>query len=176
MKTVLIAGEIASGKSTVASMCADQTGGELVQVRHALARVLGVTNPNRRLLQEEGAALDRRTGGRWLLEYLQERLEVSSILVVDSMRTRRQTLPVLERLPDATLVYLDARPSTRRERFARSAFHDPVKRSMPFAMAMQHPTEVEVRTLRALAHLIITTDDLDAAGVVTEIVAATFRS
>jgi cytidylate kinase len=175
MTVVLIAGEIASGKSTVARGIVGQVGGELVQVRLAMARVLGLSNPSRQRLQEEGASLDRRTSGRWLLDYLEEQFGSADVLVVDSMRTRKQTLPVLERLTDTSLVYLDALPGTRRQRFALSAMSDPVKQSMSFSAAMEHPTEVEVRRLRPMADLVITTDDLDAAGVIAEILSAVSR-
>lgn len=169
MACVLLAGAIASGKSTVAVSLANRMQGEVIRVRDALSAVLGVGIADRRTLQERGAELDRHTNGRWLMDYLEERLGGGTFLVVDSMRTKRQTLPVLEGIPDTILVYLEANGATRRQRFLSAAATDPLKRSMSLAEAMRHPTEREVSDLREMAHLVIETDAIDAEGVVDEI-------
>lgn len=166
---VLIAGALAAGKSTVAHLLTARSGGCLVPVRHALERALGLVNADRRTLQEEGAALDRRTNGRWLVEHLLERSEDEPFLIVDSVRTLRQTIPILTRVPNASLVYLETDLTTRRQRFSIAARDDPVKRSMSFADAMRHPTEGEVTKLRPVANLAIDTNDLSPGEVVSEI-------
>jgi cytidylate kinase len=172
MAAVLIAGAIASGKSAVSAALARATGGEVVRVREALADVLAIDGTDRETLQREGAELDRASNGRWLLEYLERRLELTSTLIVDSMRTRLQTVPVLERSSGAVLVYLDAAPETRRRRFEGARLKDPVKRSMRFAEAMRHPTELGVVELRPLAHLVLETDSLTVDEAVVEIIRA----
>lgn len=140
-----------------------------MRVREALSKVLAISVNDRNRLQQEGAALDRRTNGRWLAEFLLETQDVQQELVVDSVRTERQTIPILERVPGAFLAYLEASSETRRRRFDESAAADPVKRSMAFAEAMSHPTEQEVTRLRGHANIIIETDDLTADAVVAEI-------
>jgi cytidylate kinase len=172
MAVILIAGAIGSGKTTVAAALALALGGETVRVRNALADVLGVSNSDRIVLQESGADLDRRTNGRWLVEYIERRLEFAPLIVVDSMRTRLQTVPVLESFPSAFLAYLDARPETRRQRFELAKQTDLVKRSLAWTDAMRHPTEAAVAELRPLAHLRIETDGLESDRVVSEIIAA----
>lgn len=176
MSIVLISGAIASGKSTVAVAVADALSGELVRVREALAEVAGVSVVDRSALQVSGADLDRRTNGRWLVEFLERRRESHPTLVVDAIRTRRQVLPILRNFPSAVLVYLDARPETRWHRFELASATDPVKRSLSFAEAMRHRTEVDVFEVRPLANLVIETDGLTVTEVVAEILKAAARS
>jgi RNase adaptor protein for sRNA GlmZ degradation len=169
MTCILISGEIGAGKSSVARLLASELVGEVVSARLALEEVLSLDSPDRRTLQELGARLDRRTKGRWLYEYLAERSEQGRSLVVDSLRTKRQTLPILENMPDSRLIYLDAGRGVRTKRFDLSARSDAVKRSMSFDLASKHPTERSVHDLRPLAHIVIETDDLDLPTTVREI-------
>lgn len=170
-RCLLLSGATGSGKSTVARALGRELGHAVIPVRQALSDILGVDPTDRGNLQRLGIELDRRTNGRWLLEYIARRLE-STDVVVDSLRTRRQTLPILEQEGGAFLIYLDARVDTRRHRFEASAMDDPVKRSLSFTEAMKHPTETEVFALRPMSHLTIETDGLTAEEVVREIVAA----
>lgn len=170
MSCVLISGEIGAGKSAVAKQLAPAIDAAVVSVRQALLDVLGLHQPDRRTLQDQGARLDRQTRGRWLLEYLDARLEIDPGLIVDSVRTRRQTLPILEVLSDSFLVYLDAGRETRARRFASSARTDLVKRSMSFEDASRHPTERAVGQLRSLATLVLPTEELSVAESVAAIV------
>ena len=158
---LLVAGPIATGKTAVANELAIVWPARLIKVRQALADVLGIDARDRLTLQREGADLDRRTRGAWLRDYLLEHGAVGAEpLVVDSLRTRLQTLPVLNDLVDARLVFLSAHKSTRRYRYQLGAIQDPVKSSVDFDTAMHHPTEFEVEHLRPIADLGIDTDDL----------------
>lgn len=169
---ILISGGIASGKTTVAEGLAEALGAQHVRIREALIEVLDIRTTDRRALQVDGAALDRRTNGRWLLEYLQHHAERYDRVVVDSVRTRRQTVPVLEGLGVARLVYLDVTQTTREHRFALAAAGDPVKASMDLSTALRHSTEAEVERLRPLADLVLQSDDLTATETVDEIIRA----
>ena len=165
---VLVGGEIASGKSALALGLGGVGSATVVRVRAALQEILGGTEWDRRRLQVEGADLDRRTNGRWLLEYLGSELERADRLVVDAARTRRQVEPILEHCVGARLVYLSASEATRRHRFALARAEDSVKRSMSFDDAMAHSTEAEARRLAAMANLVLETDALSVEEVVTE--------
>jgi hypothetical protein len=169
-EVVLIGGQIGSGKSTVAQRVSVDSGCRLLRVRGVLQDVLGGPYSDRHRLQIEGAALDVRTGGRWLLHYLEEHRDDTSRLVIDAARTRRQVEPILEAYLGARLVYLAASEASRRHRFALGSAADPVKRSMPFDEAMRHETETEARTIAAMAHLIVETDDRGVEDVVAEII------
>lgn len=171
MKAILISGQIATGKTAVAAELADRMNWRLLKVRQALGEVLGIEARDRQILQRRGADLDRRTNGRWLRDYIQEHFSAAEdAVVVDALRTRLQTLPILEALVDSRLVFLEAHEETRRARYAHAAATDPVKASVDFDSAMHHPTEIEVQTLRPMAHVVIATDGLDVTTVVDEIV------
>jgi cytidylate kinase len=169
---VLISGGIASGKTTVAQGLASTLDARLVRVRQALLDVLGLEKADRRTLQEEGSALDKRTNGRWLLDYLLQHSEFHDRMVVDSLRTQRQAIPVLEGVHSANLVFLDVTRSVREKRFASAAVTDPVKASMGLAQALRHDTEIQVEELRPLAALVIESDDLSAEQTVDEIISS----
>lgn len=165
----MVSGGIASGKTTVARGLSKALDAPVVPVRQALMDVLGLQNADRRVLQEDGADLDRRTNGRWLLEYLQQYMETRDRFVVDAIRTRRQAIPVLEGIVGARLVFLDVQRPTREKRFALSAVSDPVKASMGLAEALRHETEAQVDALRPLADLVVESDDLSVEATVTEV-------
>lgn len=174
---VLLAGPIAVGKSAVARQLATDLGGEVVSVRRALIDVLGLsTAADRSTLQREGADLDRRTRGAWLVDYLIERVDQGATpVIVDSLRTVLQTEPILLNVPDARLFYLTAHSSTRRQRYGLASGTDAVKRSVPFDDAMNHPTEQRVVDLRRLAQLVIETDELtirEVANIIGQAVTA----
>ncbi len=170
MTSVLVAGQIATGKTAVACELAARIDADVIRVRQALSDVLGFASRDRQTLQQRGADLDRRTNGRWLRDYIDERRLTTRALVVDAVRTRLQTLPILESIVDVRLVFLEAHEETRRARYAVAAAADPVKASVDFDTAMHHPTEAEVQLLRPMAHLVIATDDLAVAAIVDEIV------
>jgi hypothetical protein len=163
-EVVVIGGEIAAGKTSLATRLANANC-TVVRVRDALQSILGGAGWDRSRLQVEGAALDRRTGGRWLLNYLLETTANGGRWVVDAGRTRRQVEPILEQVTDSRLVYLRADELIRRERYAKGQASDRVKRSVSFDAAMAHSTEREARALAAMAHLIVDTDELDEAEV-----------
>lgn len=164
---LLLSGQIATGKTAVATALASASGADVLRVREALAHVLGVVPDDRATLQVRGADLDRRTAGRWLRDYLQEHAGGKS--VIDALRTRLQTEPILEAMPNSRLIFLEASETTRRHRYAQAAALDPVKASTDFDLAMRHPTESEASTLRAMAHVVIDTDDLSVDEIVREV-------
>lgn len=163
-EVLVIGGEIAAGKTSLATGLgyADCVP---VRVRDALQSILGGADWDRRRLQVEGASLDRRTGGRWLVNYLAELTAEGGRWAIDAGRTRRQVEPILERITGSRLVCLRAHEAIRRARYAQGQINDAVKRSVSFDEAMAHPTEREATTLTSMAHLVIDTDELDEAGV-----------
>jgi hypothetical protein len=169
-----MSGRIATGKTAVAVELARRNQATLVRVRAALAEMTGADPDDRAQLQMRGSDLDTRTAGRWLFEYVADRTEANSLVVVDSVRTRRQTLPILERIVDSRLYFLEAPEATRRQRYTEASLMDPLKASVPFDTAMNHPTEVQVVDLVPLADQVIETDSLSVDAVVDEIQGQTF--
>ena len=170
-KLLLVGGEIGSGKSSVAKRVVDQTpGARLVRVRDVLGELLAGARGDRNWLQTEGARLERQTRGRWLLHYLEENCDHAVRWEVDAARTRSQVEPIIENWPGSILVFLAASVNTRRLRFEQSRVSDPVKQSMPFELAVRHNTEAEARTISAMAHVVLDTDDMTLDEVVEVVV------
>jgi RNase adaptor protein for sRNA GlmZ degradation len=136
-----------------------------------LQDVLGGADWDRRRLQREGADLDRRTRGTWLMRYLETRSDLTERLIVDAVRTRRQAEPILNAALGARLIFLGASEDTRRRRYTLAQRTDPLKRPTGFDEAMAHPTETQAAELRSMAHFVIETDDLDVDGVAAELCA-----
>lgn len=169
MTVLLMSGAIATGKTAAAAEIARLQPTQLIKVRDALAELLGLEPRDRLTLQRRGADLDRRTAGRWLRDYIQEHRQPGVFIVIDALRTEQQTLPILESLTDSRLVFLEAHETTRRARYAQGAKSDPVKASVNFETAMHHVTETEVQRLRAMAHVVVETDELDPSSVAEEV-------
>lgn len=167
---IVVAGQIASGKTSLAAGLSAEHGYRHIRVRQALLDILGGADWDRARFQREGADLDKRTRGRWLLEYLMEERERTSAVVVDSGRTRRQVEPILEQINDAAMIYLEASEEVRRGRYRSAARKDPLKRNISFDDAMDHATEQQARDLRAMSHLVVETDGLTAEEVLDEMV------
>lgn len=158
-EVVILAGQIGTGKTSVAEELRRSSGAEILRVRDALQVVIGSELCwSRERLQAEGAALEEMTGGRWLLDVVGEQ-KCCDRLVVDSGRTIRQVEPLLQEL-GARLVYLRATEATRRARYERAAGSDRVKAGLGFEHAMRHTTERKVSELAGVAGLVIDTDDL----------------
>lgn len=155
---VLISGGIATGKTTTAAALAELYGGRHLRVRHVLAEILGVDVNDRRAMQNEGAALDRRTSGTWLRDYLLHAETEQALLVVDSLRTVPQTVSLLESVGSSRLAHLQAHESIRRKRYLSA--DDPVKRALSFDDALSHPTERAADDLATLATVVVETDEL----------------
>lgn len=162
---VALSGGIAVGKTVTAELLAVQYGGTHLRVRQALADTAHVDITDRLALQREGASLDVRTNGTWLADFINEHLPDDGLVIVDSIRTRRQGRPLLDRLADAHLVYLQAHPATRRIRYNLGAEQDSLKASVPFDAATAHETEVHADEVRDLAELTLDTDDLEVSAV-----------
>jgi hypothetical protein len=169
MTVLLISGAIATGKTAAAAEISRLQPAQLIKVRDVLGGLLGLEPRDRLTLQRRGAALDRRTAGRWLRDYIEEHRQPGMSIVIDALRTELQTLPILESIIDSRLVFLEAHETTRRARYAQAASSDPVKSSVDFDTAMHHVTETEVRRLRAMAHVVVETDELDPSGVAGEV-------
>lgn len=135
-------------------------GARVLSARSLLLKMAGARE-ERSSLQAIGQSIDQRTNGRWLAYALLEQLEGNDgLLVVDAVRTVRQTLPALEAVVGSRLVYLDASEQTRRRRYSESAKIDVVKAHSDFDISQRHQTERNVPALKPLAHLVIETDDL----------------
>ena len=155
MTMLLLTGGIGVGKTTVAHKICSLTGAQYVGVRAALAGVLHLDETDRAAMQEAGAALDARTDGAWLAEFIEQQVGKHDRLVVDAVRTERQFDAVRNRVPHAKLVFLDAPLSVRRTRFETATLTDEMKASAGFDRSVDHPTEQLVIALRGRADIVL---------------------
>lgn len=162
-RVILLAGPIAVGKTAVAEHLAGQ-GACHIRVRLALADLLNEHPDDREALQRGGSELDRRTSGLWLRNYVLDRTDGESPLVVDSLRTVRQTEPMLT-IPNSALIYLRASDATRRQRYELSASNDEMKRRTSYDITARHPAEMQVTDLIPLASEVLDTDSLTVGEV-----------
>ena len=70
-RIILLSGPVSSGKSTLAKGLASRYSMAICKTVDLLhSRVATNQISNRKVLQAEGEALDRRTGGKWILDAL----------------------------------------------------------------------------------------------------------
>jgi predicted kinase len=155
---ILLAGRIAAGKSTLALELQALTDASIISTRQILAELSGISLTNRQDFQQFGAALDQRTAGKWLRDYVLSRGENSYLTIIDSVRTLKQAAAAIHDLNDARIIYVDASEATRRNRYISASLTDPIKAGIDFDAAAAHTIEIEAVGLRPLASTIVTTD------------------
>ena len=90
---VLLSGPVASGKSTLASLLEQLFGFHVIKTWQLLKMVQPDVSQDRQSLQELGEELDRKTGGRWVVEELDKKVrtkDADALIVVDGVRIQDQ--------------------------------------------------------------------------------------
>jgi adenylosuccinate synthase len=95
---ILVSGEIASGKSTLAHKLEENFNFKVLKTRDALIdlarKKLKGQEPDRTFLQNFGTTLDKKDGGKWVLDYFQNNSDFSlangSLFFVDAVRIQKQ--------------------------------------------------------------------------------------
>lgn len=95
---LLFSGEIGSGKSTLAKKLEDRFGFKVLRTRDAIKelgkRHLKDEQPDRTFFQTFGDALDKKDGGKWVLDFFQEEFKLSlhndRLFIIDSVRIAKQ--------------------------------------------------------------------------------------
>lgn len=166
---IVISGEIASGKTTLAQKLESRFGFKLLKTRDALihlaSKKLAGESPSRSFLQKFGANLDATDGGKWVLNYFQNDFGFSvsghSCFVVDAVRILNQINHFRDAFSYAVChIHLTASKKILKERFlGREEIKD---LSEPSALkkyneATLDPTEQQVQTLAQQADITIDT-------------------
>ena len=92
-RIIVLSGPIGAGKSTLAAGLARHHRVDHVSTRQLIQQAMPDVGDDRMALQRAGERLDRRTGGRWLVDetsILTARLREDAILAIDSVRTASQ--------------------------------------------------------------------------------------
>jgi cytidylate kinase len=174
LPTLILAGPIASGKTTLAESLADVLQTSVLDVRATLISMLNIAQPGRADLQNLGSHLERTTAGTWVARAAST---ISSPLIIDSIRTHAQLLGVRELLdPAAILIYLHAGVAIRSRRFkARSdTEQSALDASLDLVDAEQSEIDASER-LGAEASIKVATDELSANEVQSLVLTAILR-
>jgi adenylate kinase family enzyme len=166
MHSLALSGDMASGKSSVASLLSARYGyaigsfGQLIR-REAKRRHLG---QDRRTLQALGQELLADLGAVGLVDELLA--TVQEPVVIDGVRHIEVLAALRERLPELLACYLSASAGTLDERWSdRGDDCDRVE-------ASRHATEQELDALRAGADIVLATDGVAPAVVARLLIAA----
>lgn len=155
---LILSGPIAVGKSTLAVHLAGTIPATVISARRAIEELAQLNGASRTQLQVAGAAIDERTDGRWLGDYLLRSIGANEDVIVDSARTPKQVDHIRCVRPEAMFVHLNADPLVRAERY--KAGQDFVKRSTTFDESMDHLTERVVQMIAPMADIVLETSNL----------------
>ena len=165
MKLVILSGEIAAGKTTLAKGLERDFGFCHIKTRDILmeeiqrTRVGVMGNITRIDLQKTGETLDRQSGGgRWVVPYVLEEMYAGVNVVLDSVRRTEQVEALrndgrlIERGVSIIHIHLEASPEQLELRFDARGDRD------DYRQVKNDPTEKEVVSMRDTADLVIKTD------------------
>ena len=163
VRTPLIAlsGPMASGKSTLAGELKSSAGALIITTHGPLYARVSTASPARRELQDAGVALDRETGGRWVLDHCRREMGKNpgtSLAVLDCVRNQDQLRHIGAEWDGPVLhIHLTAPPETLAARYRERGD------SSPMSQAQGHPAEQGIAQLGARAPLAISTSQVRPA-------------
>ena len=161
-RIILLSGPVSSGKSTLAKGLASRYSMDICKTVNLLHGGIATNlTRNRKVLQAEGEALDRKTGGKWVLDalsaYLREKPETSAV-IVDAVRIAGQIEAIREAFGQiVTHVHLTAPEDELKKRYAKRAKTRPDVVT-DYAEVRDDNTERQVETLADIADIVIDTN------------------
>lgn len=171
MTIIVLSGEIAAGKSTLAKMLGARWGVEPAHTRTIITRhyrraykdSLEENPPTREALQAHGELLDRETNGKWLSESISLTWPAT---IIDAARRQEHVDALRERYDRVLHVHLEANAEALRDRF--------VARGEPgeYERFKANATEAQVPSLRKTADLVIDTSRTTQEDVLLRVLAA----
>ena len=161
-RIILLSGPVSSGKSTLAKGLASRYGMAICKTIDFLrGKIATNLAGNRKILQSEGEALDRRTGGKWVLNalsaYLRAKPETSAV-IVDAVRIAGQIQAIREAFGQiVTHVHLTAPEDELRKRYTKRTKIKP-EGVTDYAEVRANDTERQVETLADISDIVIDTN------------------
>lgn len=167
---VLISGQIASGKTTLAKNLETKFGFKSLSTRSAIKELarkeLKGLEPDRNFLQKFGTSLDIKDDGKWVLNYFQKdlgfSLDENNFYLVDAVRILKQ-IEHFRKAYSYTVwhIHLKASPQELEKRFLKReevGHLNPTERVEKYKEAKNDSTEREVYNLEDDADLSIDTE------------------
>lgn len=158
MRLIVLSGPIGVGKTSFGNALIDLFGASRVSTRSWLLARTGCQN-ERSALQAAGDSFDAETGGAWVADAVQavRPAEGDSLLLIDSARIEGQVKALRNRFPGAVFhVHLNVDFAELERRY--SARKSELREFATYAEARGHGTEAQVRTLAAIADVVLDAD------------------
>src|SRR5260370_28021392 len=140
---VVLAGFVASGKSTLASLLENRFGFQVVKTWQLLKAVKPDVPLDRKSLQAFGEQLDEKTGGQWVVEQLDKvvRSVPDGLFIVDAVRVQGQIDFIRRGFgPTVKHIHLQAPTETLTNRY-KSRSDKPIKELASYEAGLQNENE-----------------------------------
>lgn len=166
-KIILLSGELAVGKSTISDKLQEKFNFNILNSKKPItvqAEKSRKKGSKREIFQYVGNQLDKKTDGKWLVEFYQPDLIKSDRFVVDAVRIKKQIDAFRERYGTSVFhVHLSANPNDLKRRFIR---RKPGTTSDEYELYKRDSTERNVNDLSYYADLIINTSSINPTDAV----------
>ena len=159
-RLVLISGPISSGKTTLCKGLEDRLDAHSFRTKSVIREHYDGSDPTRENLQALGDLLDKKTGGKWVLDAISrfsKDLPLDSLLLVDSVRIEGQVKHIRRSHgPHVVHIHVTADHPKLKSRFkARKREAD---RHLSYDEAKQNETESRVDNLERIADIVFSTN------------------
>ena len=178
---LILSGQIASGKSTLANKLAEKYGFTVLSTRDALITKANREHGDRKVkergfLQKYGEELDKSTAGTWVCDYYQSEIRTNDFVVIESARILPQ-IHALRKAYDISVVHihLTASDNTLMERYIHREESDEgnnktrTEIEKKYIDYKRNSTEQKVEELKSAADLVVSVDKKGADDVLVQV-------
>lgn len=163
-KTIILVGEIASGKTSILQTLSSKFGYHYISARQCLVEILNIPdfeNRNRTEFQEKAQRLiTDKNGPNILAKKIFDKVENKTISLIDGIRNVSTIKELKSILGDCTIVYIDCPRDKALLNFTSRSKEE--NASVAFVNAREHPTELELPLILEEADAILyNADSLD---------------
>lgn len=165
-RIIVLSGSISSGKSTLAKGLAEKYCGFIVKTNEYVKGQTKLKDGKylREDLQKTGDRLDKKTKGKWVIDYIQEeenklidQKKSFDLLIIDSVRLEKQIDGIRQAYESKVLhLHLSAKDEVLAQRY--SAREAKFEEFSDYGKLRKNKTEKNVKNLSEKADAVITTD------------------
>jgi adenylosuccinate synthase len=170
-RVIVLSGRVGAGKSTLAGLLRERIGAKVLKTKDLIAKLSATKLGNRRTRQLAGQRLDKLTGGRWVVDAVNERILSEAnleLLVVDAARIPEQVRLIRQSGWSVVHVHLEASEGSLEERYKRRPANEELPSYRDVAMNW---TEKHADALKDLADVVVNTDRCSAGDVFARVAA-----